>query len=240
MKIVLLAGNTFRARAYSQILAENLKGLDLTICGVLFGHKKKTLNAKEPNDETIKYCSDNQLFVPDFNESVLETFHKNKWPFIGIDDIDVNGDDVVNAVQHMDGDIIVFAGYGGQILRQKHFENSAQYLHMHPGELPIERGSTTLYYSLLNKRNLSVTAFFMTEKIDEGSNVICCNYDPPFKGIDIDTGLDNILRADCFLKAINQIRNDTRTYSNDKEELEYYVIHPLLKHLAILSLKDRV
>ena len=113
-----------------------------------------------------------------------------------------------------------------------------KYLHMHPGILPFERGSTTLYYSILNNRNLGVTAFYMTEKIDEGVNVLSKEYRAPSKGVNIDVWLDNIIRADCFSKALMAILQCKKNKASEGDSNEYYVIHPVLKHIALLSLKE--
>ena len=108
---------------------------------------------------------------------------------------------------------------------------------MHPGRLPTERGSTTIYYSILNQRKITVTAFFMTPKIDAGENILFSEYPVPGKGVDIDRWLDNVARADCLTKALKAINKVEKIDVNASESEEYYVIHPVLKHVALLSLK---
>ena len=133
--------------------------------------------------------------------------------------------------------VVVFAGYGGHILRSPHFQSNRKYLHMHPGDLPSERGSTTMYYSILNGRDCTVTSFYMTEKIDDGRTILKETYPVPVAGVDIDRWFDNAVRADCFGKAIEKIVFDRAEFvSASGEDHEYYVIHPLLKHLALLGL----
>ena len=91
---------------------------------------------------------------------------------------------------------------------------------MHPGKLPLERGSTTLYYSILNQRNCSVTAFFMTEKIDNGQTICIYEYPVPAKNVDIDRWGDHVLRADCFIKALAVLNGDEEPYSVKETESE--------------------
>lgn len=235
MKVLLLAGNTLRAKSYAQILSENILE-DTEITGLFYGFKEEPELIK-PNLETINYCKKNNLFLPDFTEAIATTFQKNNWYFEMVDNKDVNSSLIVERIESKKADLVIFAGYGGQILDSKHFKLDAKYLHMHPGELPIERGSTTIYYSLLNLRRPSVTAFYMTEKIDDGNNILCSSYPIPSKNVNIDVFIDPVLRADCFLNALKMILNRAPVFQSKINDIEYYVIHPLLKHLAILSLR---
>lgn len=237
MKIILLAGNTLRARAYAQQLA-HLDSSVFEIEGLFYGFDNNPLITPILNIETKKYFDDNKIFIPDFSESLEETFNKNNWSFVKVNNRDVNSEAVLNEIGLKNCDIVVFAGYGGQLLSNYHFVSSKQYLHMHPGELPFERGSTTIYYSILNSRDCTVTAFFMTEKIDLGQNILFSKYSVPNKNVDIDQWFDNVIRADCLINAIPLINakiNTNASLKNNSEE--YYVIHPVLKHIALLSLK---
>ena len=237
IKLLLLAGDTFRARSYAQILAEN--STSFSVEGYFYGSNKKVPHIESLSKIEEAYYKENDLFVPDFNQSVKITFEKNGWDFTLTDNEDVNSSEVISKVTQISPDIVVFAGFGGQILKPTHFQNKFIYLHMHPGDLPLERGSTTIYYSILNKRRCTVTAFLMTAKIDEGNNVHKHSYCLPLKGMNIDLFYDNIVRADCFIRALQKIKNKAE-FLNDEHinNCEYFVIHPVLKHIALLSLKE--
>ncbi len=236
LKILLLAGNTSRAKSYAQILAKNTSQNEVQ--GLFFGHAEKEYAVPTLDEHTLDFLEKNGLFVPDLSESLDHTFQKREWSFTHIHTADANGEEVLSMIASTQCDIVVFAGYGGQILKEPHFYLGKKYLHMHPGELPIERGSTTIYYSILNKRQCSVTAFYMTEKIDAGEDVLCQTYPLPKRGVNIDAWFDNIIRADCLERTIEIIgnQNDVLQKTNARSE-EYYVIHPVLKHVALLSLK---
>lgn len=237
LKILLLAGNTLRARAYAQSFS-TLNSEEYILQGLFYGFKNRQVSPTILDDTTKKFFLNEGLYVPDLKEDLHRTFSKNRWKFEEVESEDVNGEEVLSLIRSYEVDIIVFAGYGGQILRSGHFRSNNTYLHMHPGKLPIERGSTTIFYSILNQRNCTVTAFYMTEKIDEGENVMFKEYNIPTKGVDIDRWYDNVIRADCFVNALRSIKknNSTEDYFNE-ESTEYYVIHPVLKHAALLSLK---
>jgi methionyl-tRNA formyltransferase len=108
---------------------------------------------------------------------------------------------------------------------------------MHPGHIPTERGSTTLYYSILNRKMCSVTAFLMSDIIDKGVNLNIENYQIPSKNMNVDLWYDNIVRADCFVKTIDMIINNKVQEKVVQENgEEFFVIHPVLKHISLLSL----
>ena len=237
LKILLLAGNTLRARAYAQNLS-NLDRKEYNVQGLFFGFGNRKVNIPLLDNITEKFFLNENLFIPNFNEDLYKTFTKHNWEFKEARSEDVNGEEVLDLIRSFEVDIIVFAGYGGQILRSGHFEINNTYLHMHPGKLPIERGSTTIFYSILNQRKCTVTAFYMTKKIDEGKNVLFEEFTIPAKGVDIDRWYDNVIRTNCFVKAIQKIRNNEfHGIGINEASEEYYVIHPVLKHVGITFIK---
>lgn len=239
LSILLLCGDTSRARAYASKL-QSLFGVKIT--GLIYG-VDTNVSPKEPitpNDNTAKYLNDLAVQIPNLNRNIIDAFIENDWEYIVEQARDVNSEVIISKINSLEADIVIFAGYGGQLLSKEHFANNRQYLHCHPGWLPLERGSTTLYYSILNDRDLSVTAFFMTAEIDKGKMVIRNNYPQPKTLVNIDTWVDNCLRADCLFQALEKIISGFEGFSKTKEEKEeeFYVIHPLLKHIALLSLKN--
>ena len=238
LKIALLAGNTKRASAYASIL-ENLSLKEIEIMGLFYGFKSNRSSNVILDDITRSYFEKEKLFIPNLNKSVKKIFKENNWKFFEFIDSNVNSKILLKKLKEINVDIIVFAGYPGQILGSEHFENTVRYLHMHPGELPKERGSTTLYYSILDNRDLSVTAFYMSEKIDDGENILCKKYPLPTKKLSIDIWLDNVIRADCFKSAVKSILTNQNVYNRIEKEFEdYYIIHPVLKHIALLSFEQ--
>ena len=237
IKLLLLAGNTLRARAYAQQL-QNINFNQFEIEGLFYGFTEKECFVPELNLETKFFVEKQGLSIPIYQESIETTFTKNNWSYTFVNNVDVNSFEVLKLIDKLDCDVVVFAGYGGQLLKQSHFIGDKSYLHMHPGKLPIERGSTTIYYSILNRRNLTVTAFFMSESIDAGQDIIYSEYPIPCKGVDIDRYYDNIVRADCLVKALKAINIKEYLQKQTLDSEEYYVIHPVLKHLALLSLTN--
>lgn len=236
MKILLLAGNTLRSRSYAQLL---IHCDEIEVSGLFYGSNLSKCFTPNLNEETKRFFVQENIFLPDLSKTLQETFEMNHWDFSFAETDDVNSEEIINRIGKYGADIIIFSGYGGQILSKDHFTSQTPYLHMHPGLLPEERGSTTIYYSILNKKKCSVTGFFMTHEIDAGKIIIQKQYSLPTKGVNIDSWYDNVLRADCLLAAIKILQNNNTIFfepGNEATSEEYYIIHPVLKHLAVLSI----
>lgn len=235
MRLLLLAGNTLRSRAYAQKLASS--NIEVDVEGLFYGFNSRACSEPFLNVQTRAFLEKENIFVPDMSIELIGTFEKNNWLYTNIETEDVNSDIIIQAINDRNADIVVFSGYGGQILSKNHFLSNSKYLHMHPGDLPAERGSTTIYYSILMQRLCTVTAFFMTDKIDNGRIVYKKQYPIPQKNVDIDKWYDNCVRADCFFDALS-VLVDKKKFIDCGNDLcvseDYYVIHPLLKHLALL------
>ena len=241
IKILLLCGDNNRAKSYASILKKSSK---YSVIGLLYGIRKDVniLTSKINIDSNTKdYLDFINVNIPSLDKDIETLFINNNWQYTITKEREVNGEEIKKKIKNIDCDYVVFAGYGGQILSKDHFFQGKKYIHCHPGWLPLERGSTTLYYSLLNERDLSVTSFFMTEKIDEGNMLLRESYKPPKKIVNIDVWVDNALRADTLLKSIDLLRQKFYGFSRKEEEddQEYYVIHPLLKHISILGLSEK-
>jgi methionyl-tRNA formyltransferase len=241
IKILLLCGDNNRAKSYASILKKSPK---YSVTGLLYGITKdvnKLTSKINIDTDTKDYLDSINVNVPSLDKDIESLFIDNNWQYTITKEREVNGEEIITKIKNIDCDYVVFAGYGGQILSKEHFFKGKKYIHCHPGWLPTERGSTTLYYSLLNERDLSVTSFFMTEKIDEGNMLLRESYKAPEKLINIDVWIDNALRADTLLKSIELLSEKFIGFSRKEEEedQEYYVIHPLLKHIALLSLDER-
>ncbi|MCB9246934.1 MAG: hypothetical protein H6606_10970 [Flavobacteriales bacterium] len=171
---------------------------------------------------------------------ITDVFEQKGWSFEFINTLDVNSNLIIDRINQLKFDFVIFSGYGGQILKQNHFETNMPYLHMHPGSLPEERGSTTIYYSILNQKKCTVTAFLMTDQIDSGKIILKHEYEIPPRGTNIDTWFDNIVRADCLCRAVHILKTNHLLKFDNKNgntvSEEYYIIHPVLKHIALLSM----
>lgn len=169
----------------------------------------------------------------DISESVKDTLKKHKIDHQEFKFVDINHPLLIEHLKKSEVDFFVFSG--GGILQSDVLEAGPKFIHLHPGIVPEYRGSTCFYYSIINEDRCGVTAFIMNEGLDTGPIVhqrifpkpdhvfVDEIYDPHIRSETLlDVLKDNMLEA----KIITQAAQDGNTY---------FIIHPVLKHVAILS-----
>jgi methionyl-tRNA formyltransferase len=153
---------------------------------------------------------------------------------------DVNAEEIARCILNFAPRIVIYSGVGGGIVSEHMLGLGPRFLHMHSGWLPGYRGSTTLYYALLEGELPGVTALFLDRAIDSGPVVTKRHYPRPPPDIDVDRIYDPAIRADLLVRVMREYARSGALppveYQNPDEGVTYYVIHPVLKHLAILSL----
>lgn len=153
----------------------------------------------------------------------------------------INSPAILDALDECKPDLVIYSGYGGQIV-SRDLLRIAPFLHIHAGWLPQYRGSTTVYYSIINERNCGVSAILLEPEIDTGSVVARRHFPLPTSDIDVDHVYDGAIRSSVLLEALKEwAKNSSFPRHQQQSDLDsetYYVIHPVLKHIALLSLPD--
>jgi len=238
MEFIAILANTARSQAYLQtLLKENLKPAEVFI---LDDNNEKYLGKISNQTEILKDNNESYAFkfsIMDPKEDLITTLSKTDIPYITINTPDINSNDVYLALSKSDIKLVVVSVYAGQILKSKILTLKKKYIHVHSGKLPQYRGSTTIYYSLLEKNKVAASAIIINEGIDTG-DIICFkefdfNFDPKL----IDLIFDPLLRAVVLIYALKHLSKKYKnsTLQNRSDGEDYYIIHPLLKHLAILK-----
>jgi len=228
--VTLLAADTARSRAYAQVLAHH--GLQPESV-VLFGGASGKPGQGQPSGVDAL----DGLFVPDFNESVEATCQRWGWKLDHVPADSVNSPEVRAKLESLRPDLIIYSGFGGQIVKRDILTCSGPFLHLHPGWLPEFRGSTTVYYSWMMENNTGVSAILLEEQIDTGPIADRRRYPAPPVGVDVDYLYDPVIRADLLARVMQKFvkrGGELRTEPQPSEGRNYYVIHPLLKHLILL------
>lgn len=179
--------------------------------------------------------------LPDLGERLLETCRRNGWQFETLESENVNDAPIAAWLREERPRLVIYSGYGGQLVGDELLGLGVPFLHMHAGWLPDFRGSTTVYYSLLKERNSGVSAILLERNIDEGPIVGRRHYPPPPRGADVDYAYDGAMRADLLVSVLGDWLErgefaEAQGQNPDEGEI-YYVIHPVLKHLSIMSLE---
>jgi len=131
----------------------------------------------------------------------------------------------------------VFSGPSGAIVGPTLFETGTEFIHVHPGPLPALRGSTTIYYSLLLGHEVTATGIILRQKIDEGDIIGERTFSAPEDRTRIDLEFDPYIRAVTLVSILSNFIA-TQHLVRNKQESDgdtVYVIHPVLKHIALLA-----
>lgn len=231
--IGLLASPTARSQAYIQALVAHR--LHPEFVWLLGDHSKDTPMTYSPGRWQ-------GLSLVDLNEPVLATCHRAGIPTHTIHASSINDVGALDALKQWRPDTLIYSGAGGQIVSAEALSMGTRFLHMHAGDIPDYRGSTTIYYALLNDEQPAVTAIFLDPQIDTGGILARHTYPIPDQHIDIDQIYDASIRADTLVRLLKK-QTETGSFATPQlQELgygtSYFVIHPILKHLAILSLPE--
>jgi methionyl-tRNA formyltransferase len=233
-RIVLIGADTARARAYASAIERAGMG---PIEGIFYGTPAATLQAGPDEGRQV-----GDLWLPHIATGVAEIFERNGWSSKWLAAEKINDRICIDALRASGATLAIFAGRGGEIVSAETLSQGVPVLHMHPGKLPEQRGSTTIFYSLLEGKPCSVSALLMDKEIDAGPIVAINSYPAPHRGMDVDVLYDCAIRADTLVAVLRQLASTGRlprvTPDAASDNGLYYVVHPLLKHLALLSLHD--
>jgi len=208
------------------------------------GLKPKEIIYLEPTSENPDelFTEASEFNYSQFFDMTLDvsTFAKeNDIPVKYVNSKSVNDPDTISAVKNALSNHILFTG--GGILKKDVLGVGKRFIHVHPGLVPKYRGSTCFYYSMLETNTCGATAFFMDENLDTGNVIAQQGYAVNYQMTDkqkyfMDYVLDPFIRSDT-LKIVLQKMSDPDefvTYAQEPAKLPaYYVMHPLLRHLAI-------
>jgi methionyl-tRNA formyltransferase len=210
LRVALIGCDSMRARAYAKVL---LARSDLTLQGIFYGE----------------------------GEGVDTIFAVHQRPYLRVAASGINAHVVANALSESEVDFAIFAGNPGEIVAPAILSLGIPLLHMHPGALPAFRGSTVIYYSILAQQPITVSAILLAECIDCGPVLHTRNFAYPRADDDIDGAFDATIRAETLAELLDlTVRNGTLPApqnSDSSKGMDYFIIHPVLKHIARLSLE---
>lgn len=232
--VLLIAAHSPRSQAYVQTLAAH---------GLMPAHA--LLLGEEPPASTVPSEPARELMgvlLPDLGVPLSRTLADCAIPVTRLNTLDINDPQVIETVRQRAPRLVIFSGYGGQIVKPPLIELGIPLLHVHSGWLPEYRGSTTVYYGLLEEGACAASAILLDTRIDTGPILARKRYPAPPLGTDIDRGYDTAIRADLLLHVLRHYQASGELMAPLPQDAEqgntYYVIHPVLKHLALLSLPE--
>lgn len=235
-EFALLASDTARTKAYLQamIREEKLPGICVVFSDNITGMKEEA-EKYQGNNESEKYF--------DRDIPILFSLNEANIPYILIENKDINSEQMKDALSGLPQKYIIYSGYGGYILKAHLFHINKKFIHIHAGLLPQYRGSTTAYYSFLQDKEFGATAIFLNEGIDEGEIIVQDTFSVPEESVNIDYIYEPYTRSKVLIKALNQYLEQGALVSckqNQDGAETYFIIHPVLKHLAIMGIEKGI
>jgi len=230
--VAMIASNTARTKSYLQMMVKD--DLKPSLCLVYSDDRKKM------EDEAVEFEDGKSSEYFDFDEPVLWTIRKAGMKYEFVETKDINSDEMGERIQSLSQKYLIYSGYGGGILKPHLFKMQKKYVHVHAGILPMYRGSTTAYYSILQESYIGATAIFLSEGIDEGEIITAEKFDIPPAGVNIDLIYEPYLRARVLRKALIQYAEDGKLSGHPQQTdnaQTYFIIHPVLKHIALMAKK---
>ncbi len=236
--IGMLLADTARSRAYLQVLvAHNY----LPSCVIVMENKDSDVKPGQvpPHIQCEeRYVFQKSEFSP--NIPIRETLERTHISYFSVKSTDPNEEIVIEALKKTSQPVFIYGGVGGIILKKPVLSLNKNFLHIHPGAVPAYRGSTPIYYSLLKEGKIFASAFFLKPEIDTGPVLKIKEFPLEGNRTDIDFFIDPLIRASLLLDVIKEYSETNNFYASEQENLSsesenYYIIHPILKHVAILG-----
>ena len=145
----------------------------------------------------------------------------------------VNSSLVEEAISQIKENIpTIFSGYSGEIIKNENILKK-NLIHFHPGDLPYYKGSTTVFYSLILEKKITVTCFKMTSNIDEGEILYKKNFKKPAKLNQINSLYDHEIRAETMIEFLKKGKKKYKINNKSKNFSIYYIAHPIIRGIAI-------
>ena len=237
----LIAADTSRTRIYLHELIKN----NLLPKNIILLKSKEEESSKTLPGQVANKSFKGKSLKDEYNQEQICLFKNlESWineinvPYLFSESKDINAISTIDAIKKLPDEVIVYSGYGGGILKNDVLSTGKKFLHIHGGYLPKYKGSTTNYYSILSSNTIGATAIFLDKNIDSGPILLRRNFPRPNDCREIDHIIDSKIRASVLIEVLKEFT--VKGYFTFKKDINlggdmYYIIHPVLKHIAILS-----
>ncbi len=223
-KVGIILTPDIRSNAYlSKIIDKKIKIDELIF---LDDNRKEKKFHEDLIDESKNYGFD-------ISKSVNSIINASNMKVKKFNFVDINHPKLIKFLKKSNTDFFIFTG--GGILKKDILDCGKKFIHFHPGIVPMYRGSTCFYYSILNDDNCGVTAYIMDENLDTGEIIYQRIFQKPTHKF-VDDVYDAYIRSETMLDLLDKkLLDDKKFKKQSNQGNSYYIIHPVLKHIAILS-----
>lgn len=240
-KVTLLVADTIRSRAYAQSLL--VHGFQVESIIIITSSSRSQWGQTDQQMEPPAGSGFGNIFIPDLRIPLENTCHALSARVEILDTGSVNEQPVIKKLKEIDPSLVVFSGFGGEIVHEDVLKCSGPFLHMHAGWLPDFRGSTTFYYSFLMTGNAGVSAILLSPGIDTGKIVAQDKYPLPPRDMNIDFYYDGMIRADMMIRVLDYYSIHRHLplgrVQKEKEGETYYIVHPVIKTISTIMISKQ-
>ena len=126
----------------------------------------------------------------------------------------------------------IVSTYPGEIIKDENLLKKKSLFHVHPGKLPEYKGSTTIYYSILNKKKIYCTVIKLSKNLDQGKVFFRKSFITPASLNESNyNSFDDKIRSLTLKSFISKA--PTLIKQNKYKHFEnYFIIHPILRKIA--------
>lgn len=234
-EFAFLASDTTRSKAYLQAMIQEEKIPKLCVV-----YSDQIIKMQEEAKQ-YKEAGENKMYF-DADMPLLFSLQRANIPYLLVEEKDINTEQIRSVIQKLEQKYLIYSGYGGYILKPHLFQMGKKFIHIHAGLLPQYRGSTTIYYSFLQERIFGATAIFLSEGLDEGEILAQGTFEMPKEAVNMDYIYEPFIRSKVLIQVLQQYI-EKGYLAGEKQGCQgaetYYIIHPVLKHLALLGMENR-
>lgn len=227
--IGLLLAPTMRSRAYAQMLASRGMKPDHVF---LFPSQEAQWSG--PDEVTVPLDDKGRVFEFRPGEPASVTVEEMEWPSTTLPNTNINDPVVQRILGDSNLSVLVYSGMNKAIVTAETLAGCPRFLHVHGGYLPDYRAATGFYFGLLETGRIGVSAIWLDEGFDTGDLVGRAWY-PNGNGLSVDAVVDPVARADLLANEFDAwiVNGAFPAIPQTGEAENYFVIHPVLKHLAL-------
>ena len=208
---------------------------DFILLGAITSRTLTYINILKTNNLLPKYFI---LYGPNKKLKLYKKIESTFKNLIFIKTNNVNSKILFNKIIDIPSSLTIFSGYPSEIIDSSilNIKNKV-FLHSHSGKLPFYKGSTTIYYSLLNIKKIYCSTIIMSDKIDDGKILCIKEYPIPNNLILIESEYDNKIRIENIIYTLtnyhNLIKKNKSTKLKNHINHYYYIAHPAIRSIAI-------
>lgn len=146
----------------------------------------------------------------------------------------IDNEKIIDYILNSKNIYFIYSGYSGYVIKNANLLSKKKILHAHPGKLPEYKGSTTIFYSILNFNKIYCSTMILNKKIDDGEKLNQLQFKLKCKNFKNFDFFDARIRIITLVDALKKIQKNRKFDKRKKNKTfnNYYVAHPIIRYLA--------